>query len=235
MKKFISLLILIFLFLPSFVFSTTINNVSNYNVYKNQLAGMQVFIDSTGNGFDSEYTWSYDNGFSGVDGNGWDIKFTGNYTGDSGLNWILTSTITPIYKIKINAYRANNFFDIVFDNSGEEYTPGSDQGLWYPNDPYYNNGISKKNSEGTVNNSYSFYNDQGSVDYYWKFTDPVLIKGDHNSPYGDLYTTLEMDFLNPLSQQIFKFGVDTDTTVPEPSTLFLLGSGILGLFIIKRK
>ncbi len=252
MKKLIYLLIVAFLLLPSLALSLTIDSVANFNVSKSMLAGMRVYIDS-GSGFGSANTWIYNSstGFSGFTDSGWSIQFTGNFTGDSGFKWLLTSTSTSIKGIKIDAYGdtntgAHNFFDIVYD-PGNEYTPGSSQGLWYPNDPWYNGGTQGiKNSSGTVTSSNpepdpSLYIDQGSIAYNWSFSDPVGLTGDSNSPYGDLYTTLKIDFTNALSggtnPTTFAFGVDTDmeAPVPEPATLFMLGLGLLGLCGVMKK
>jgi hypothetical protein len=58
-----------------------------------------------------------------------------------------------------------------------------------------------------------------------------------HDPVGDIYRYLEIYFDNPggfAAGDVLTFIADTDT-IPEPSTLLLLGSGLIGVLVLRRR
>lgn len=163
----------------------------------------------------SETTWnSISSNYGGAIFNqDWQLTFDGHDTFWSPLAdkyvWLFSS-IYPVKSIIIDALAGGVVFDIFYAQGGLNDTPESLQGYWQGNET---SGTAYKGTGGS---------------YDWEFLNPF-------GSYGDLYGKLIITFPTTASQKSFRFELDTDLVVPEPSTIFLMGMGLLCLARIRPK
>lgn len=248
MRKLIYVVITVILLFPISAFSANISifNVLNYSVSESMMNGMKVDIDFS-TGPDWQGYWGLTpTGKYGVEDIGWSLTYSGINTNNYGFDWVL-ATDRSVNSFTINAIYGNTVFDIMaLSSSTRPYiqiaydTPGSSGGLWGP----IGAGTSVITS-GWVNDPHdAVLNRDYNARFYWEFKDPVFLYGS-SGPKGDLYSKLFIDFTKANSGngfissngKNFQFVVDTDnvTPIPEPSTFFLLGFGLLGTAAIRRK
>lgn len=160
-------------------------------------------------GFHEDLTWKatgLDSG--GVFGDGWSLTENGDTLGSFWTLELDSSIERALNFIWIDALAGNTVFD-----TGFEYgTPGTDIGWTF-----------------TV---LSAPFDLDLQVTYWG-----MVALDDQLPVGDIYGNLGIRFANPggfAAGDTLTFIADTDF-IPEPSTLLLLGSGLIGVLALRRK
>lgn len=232
MKKHLFLIVLLCLLYPIVGFATTIPGLNEPVGYAG-MNGMKVTVDF-GTGSPETQFWAVMDASaekSGVTGAGWGLTFTGanSFPWTDSNQWSFNSDGTKsIDKITINALPGNSVFDIYWGTtSAQWFTQGSYFGYWSPNATFDDDdNITYVNT----NTGTSMF---GGYEATWSFTGPVQVGA---SPVmNDVYTTLEIDFTDPVSIMNFSFTLDTDHVVPEPTTMLLFGLGLLGFSAVSRK
>ncbi len=204
----------------------TTTGVDNFATTFDMMVGMSVEV-TWGNLSTTDFTWSSPGGLAGgvSDSNG----FTLGSIGDSfSSSWALAPNNTyVINSIFIDAGTGGTVFDVW---SGSTGTPNSANG-----------------------HPFSVTSITGNFDITATYSGGVQIGS--AAPVGDLYRYLNIDFtstaINVLggnyqgyfgANDLLSFRADTDNLelgeidpVPEPSTMLLMGAGILGLVAYNRK
>lgn len=186
--------------------------------------GMVVIADFSDGTSEAKLWEDIDPSSGGVFGTGWSLTESGDTFG--GI-WTLTRDYTyqarELTRIWIDALTGGSVFDTGFVGElGVEYD------------------ISLVDEFGTDGSALGWTLDLQSapsnLDIDVTYSDAVALIG--QDPVGDIFRYLEIDFTNPggfAAGDTLTFIADTDKVVPEPSTLLLLGSGLIGVIAFRRR
>ena len=191
----------------------TTSGLTGYQTNDDDMYGMTISI-LWGNSSTNDYIWGdLGGGVSGISGGWGSIGFDGD---SFTANWSLATDSRRMDSIFIDAGAGDAVFDVWDSSFG---TDGSARGHAFS----------------------ATYN--GGFDITATYSGAVALNGD--APVGDLYRYLTIDFTGDYFRQddSLTFRADTDSLaisgdiapVPEPSTILLLGAGLLGLVGYNRK
>jgi PEP-CTERM motif len=195
---------------------TDIPGVAGFQTTGSLMDGMQVTACFLGNGCETR-PWADGGGAGsgGVSGTGWALSVTGDtFT----ANWEFDFTNSPgqLQTLLLDGRDALTIFDrtrLAGDPGGVFGSPGSVRGRDWT----------------------SALGDNTNIDVF--FRDPTTVNG--VGPVGDLFQQVFVDFGLTGPRVDFTFQQDTDNDsrleVPEPSTLLLLGLGMLAFAGVHRR
>ncbi len=224
-----------------------VNFIETWDTTGNDMDGMEItVVDSSG--ASSTAVWA-DN--AGAQGTGWSLtldyyeKTTWHNSGVPRPGAFWSFKVEEDFEAKqltINALPGATVFDVIYD---PYTTPNSVYG-WKMNWEDLNDkpGYASYDSNGdpvgpqdTIDRTTTY------TDFLAKYSNPVFLT--NASPLYDLYGTLTIDFNvdSPLLKNYFTsdstlfFGADTDNInpVPEPTTLLLFGTGLIGLATMRQR
>lgn len=195
---------------------TEIPGIDPYTMTGAEMDGMVVIAEFS-DGFAEAQLWEDIDPYSGgVFGSGWSLTESGDTFG--GL-WTLTRDDTyqnrELTRIWIDALTGGTVFDTSFGIGfgGEFGTEGSALG-------------------------WTFDVQSAPCNLKIEVTYSDMVSLNAQEPVGDIFRYLKISFTNPggfAAGDTLTFIADTDKVVPEPSTLLLLGAGLIGVFALRRK
>lgn len=157
----------------------------------------------------------------GFFGTGLDL-FTGSGTSDTFFStWTLNNKTNGLTRLVFDAAGTNTAFDMAYGFLGlAEGTPGSNIG----------------NNLDAYRCSLVFCFDRWNTQVTYRNAVAVI----PNGPVGDLYTQMDVQFGRAISSDLrvdalMTFDTDLVTPVPEPASLLLVGSGLIGLVTAARR
>ena len=208
----------------SYSAGTTLNTsaLSTFTTSGAQMAGTSVTAYFNG-GTSETISWLAGAGTAGAaTGTGWSLGFAGSTTFSPSWEFLTSSgLIGLITRLVIDGRPGDTIFDTILD---PETSPGSARGT-----------------------AFSSVDGPEGLAVAATYTNQVAVGG---IVYGDLYTVLDISFLSPTgavgglgADSRLLFTADTDntliagdiTTIPEPGTIALLGLGLIGLALKRRR
>jgi hypothetical protein len=190
------------------------------------MVGMEVTVTFSNNESNTYYWEDLAGDYSGVSDSWGSLLFNDDEnTYFEGNTWDL-SINEDYFVSSLILTGGNTVFDLVYNTGAETDwgTPGSELGYW------------EGNPDATLDNVQTYGTSVfNNVSTFWEFSDPVYLVG--SDAVGDVYNTLALTFLSPLTNQTLSWEVDTDLVkpVPEPSAILLFGAGLIGIGALARR